>query len=48
MKRFGEPSWQKLVVAVGSEAGGANRELASRISRERLPSSGAMIIYIMM
>ena len=33
LKRFGEPTWQKLVDAVNSPAGGANRALAIDIAR---------------
>jgi len=33
LKRFGEPTWQKLVDVVNSPAGGANRALAIDIAR---------------
>ena len=34
MKRFGEPTWQKLVEAVGHPAGGANMMAARDIARK--------------
>ena len=34
VKRFGEPTWQKLVEAVGHPAGGANMALARDIARK--------------
>ena len=33
MKRFGEPTWQRLVEAVGDPAGGGNTALAREIAR---------------
>ena len=33
VKRFGEPTWQKLVEAVGHPAGGANKAVARDIAR---------------
>ena len=33
VKRFGEPTWQRLVEAVGHPAGGANVALAREIAR---------------
>ena len=33
VKRFGEPTWQQLVEAVGHPAGGANMVLAREIAR---------------
>ena len=33
VKRFGEPTWQKLVEAVGHPAGGANMATARDIAR---------------
>ena len=33
VKRFGEPTWQKLVEAVGHPAGGANMAVAKDIAR---------------
>ena len=33
VKRFGEPTWQALVKAVGDPAGGANMALAREIAR---------------
>ena len=33
VKRFGEPTWQRLVEAVGHPAGGANMALAREIAR---------------
>ena len=33
MEKFGEPTWQWLVKAVGDPAGGANMALARDISR---------------
>ena len=34
MKRFGEPSWQRLVEAVGDPAGGANPAVANQIAEK--------------
>ena len=34
VKRFGEPTWQNLVEAVGHPAGGANMALARKIARK--------------
>ena len=39
VRKFGEPTWQKLVEAVNSPAGGANSALASDIA-ERHQSGG--------
>ena len=33
VRKFGEPTWQKLVQAVGHPAGGANMALAREIAR---------------
>ena len=33
VQRFGEPTWQRLVKAVGYSAGGANMSLARKIAR---------------
>ena len=33
VKRFGEPTWQRLVEVVGHPAGGANKALARDISK---------------
>ena len=33
VRRFGEPTWQKLVEVVGHPAGGANKALARDIAR---------------
>ena len=33
VKKFGEPTWQRLVEAVGHPAGGANKALARDIAR---------------
>ena len=33
VERFGEPTWQRLVEAVGHPAGGANMALARDIAR---------------
>ena len=34
VKKFGEPTWQVLVKAVGDPAGGANRALARKLARK--------------
>ena len=34
VKKFGEPSWQRLVEVVGHPAGGANPALASQIAEK--------------
>ena len=36
VERFGEPTWQKLVEAVGHPAGGANMALAKEIARRHM------------
>ena len=41
MKRFGEPTWQWLVDAVGDQAGGAHMALARDIAR-RYSMSGCL------
>ena len=33
VEKFGEPTWQQLVEAVGNQAGGANMALAKKIAR---------------
>ena len=33
VEKFGEPTWQRLVEAVGNQAGGANMALAKKIAR---------------
>ena len=34
VKRFGEPTWRRLVQAVQDDSGGEDRALAERIARE--------------
>ena len=34
MKRFGEPSWKRLVEVVGDPAGGANPAVANQIAEK--------------
>ena len=49
VKRFGEPTWQRLVEAVGDPAGGANMALAMEIARwhkARGLSSGLFIVTV--
>ena len=41
VKKFGEPTWQKLVEAVGDPAGGANAALARKIATNHKAESGA-------
>ena len=41
MKRFGEPTWVKLVEAVNDSAGGGNPSLAMEIARRH----GGMYMY---
>ena len=40
VKRFGEPTWQRLVEVVGHPAGGANKALARDISRRHKFEAG--------
>ena len=42
--RFGEPTWQKLVKAVGHPAGGANTALAREIATKHKDESGTVAI----
>ena len=44
VKRFGEPTWQKLVEAVGHPAGGANMAVARDIAR-RHKAGGVSGVY---
>lgn len=39
VKKFGEPTWQRLVKAVGDPAGGANNALSKRIAKRHSTSS---------
>ena len=34
VKKFGEPTWQRLAKAVGDAAGGANKALSKRIAKK--------------
>ena len=43
VERFGEPTWQQLVEAVGHPAGGANMTLARNIVKRHKAASGANI-----
>ena len=43
VERFGEPTWQILVKAVGDPAGGANMALARDIARNH--KAGGMSLY---
>ena len=43
VERFGEPTWQQLVEAVGHPAGGANMALARNIARRHKGANGANI-----
>jgi len=43
VKRFGEPTWQQLMEAVGHPAGGANMALAREIAR-RHKARGSYIV----
>ena len=43
VERFGEPTWQQIVEAVGHPAGGANMALAREIARKHKAASGANI-----
>ena len=45
VKRFGEPTWQRLVDAVGDPAGGGNMALANDMAR-RHKAGGMSDIYI--
>ena len=52
VKRFGEPTWQQLVAAVGHPAGGANMALAREIARRHkaegtIYCSSALIICLL-
>ena len=44
VKKFGEPTWQKLVEAVGHPAGGANTALATEIAGRHKAESGTVAI----
>ena len=39
VKKFGEPTWQKLAKAVGDAAGGANKALSKRIAKKHSMSA---------
>ena len=41
LKRFGEPTWQRLVEAVGHPAGGANMAVARNIARRHKAGSAS-------
>ena len=43
VKKFGEPTWQQLVEAVGHPAGGANMAIARKIAKSHKP--GGMYIH---
>ena len=44
VEKFGEPTWQWLVEAVGDPAGGANTALAREIAMKHKPKSGTVAI----
>ena len=44
VKKFGEPTWQKLVEAVGHPAGGAHMGLAREIARKHKAKGGTVAI----
>ena len=44
VKKFGEPTWQKLVEAVGHLAGGADPGLAREIARRHKAAGGTVAI----
>ena len=44
VKKFGEPTWQWLVEAVGDPAGGANTALARKIGRRHKAEDGTVTI----
>ena len=44
VKKFGEPTWQKLVKAVGHPAGGANTALAQEIAGRHKAEDGTVTI----
>ena len=44
VKKFGEPTWQMLVKAVGNRAGGGNNALAEKIATSH--KGGGMYINV--
>ena len=46
VKKFGEPTWQQLVKAVGHPAGGANMALAREIARRHKAAGGANVTVV--
>ena len=45
VKKFGEPSWQRLVEAVGDPAGGANPALANQIAGKHRAKQATSIVH---
>ena len=46
MKKFGKPSWQRLVEVVGDPAGGANPALASQIAEKHRAKQTTGTVHI--